>query len=127
MRDFSRSFVVAAHSHSAMFEYEFLDADVQKKLKCPTFKKYVQVTCGAKSPLVVDWQISDKSSVMGERYYKFAEKIRNFKVREDDVWILSYPKCGTTWTQEMVWMLANNLDYETAKKIDISNRSPILE
>ena len=21
------------------------------------------------------------------------------KVREDDVWIASFPKCGTTWTQ----------------------------
>ena len=23
-----------------------------------------------------------------------AEKIRNFTVREDDVWIITYPKCG---------------------------------
>ena len=32
-----------------------------------------------------------------------------------DVWLVTPPKCGTTWTQEMVWLLANDLDYEAAK------------
>ena len=30
---------------------------------------------------------------------KVAEKIYNFKVKPDDIWIITYPKCGTTWTQ----------------------------
>lgn len=49
------------------------------------------------------------------------------QVRDNDVWIISYPKCGTTWTQEMVWMLGNNLDYETGSKVDLSDRSPFFE
>ena len=39
-------------------------------------------------------------------------KIFNFQLREDDIWIVTYPKCGTTWTQELVWMLINDVDTE---------------
>lgn len=33
---------------------------------------------------------------------------------------------GSTWAQEMVWLLGNNLDYEGAKNIQ-TLRSPLLE
>lgn len=61
------------------------------------------------------------------KYMQFAERIRDFQVYPDDIWIITYPKSGTTWAQEMVWLLANGLDYETAKSIDINHRSPYLE
>jgi len=34
---------------------------------------------------------------------------------------------GTTWTQEMAWLLLNDLDYETAKNVLQTERSPFLE
>ncbi|XP_070498419.1 luciferin sulfotransferase-like [Chironomus tepperi] len=55
------------------------------------------------------------------------ERIKNMEIFEDDVWVVTYPKCGTTWTQEMIWMLNNNLDYETASKIVLEQRYPFLE
>ena len=33
-------------------------------------------------------------------------------VRENDIWVVTFPKCGTTWTQEMVWQIANNVDID---------------
>lgn len=40
-----------------------------------------------------------------------ADRIQNFKIRGDDVWIASYPKAGTTWTMNIVWQLMNNMDF----------------
>ena len=56
----------------------------------------------------------------------WAERIRNLEVRKDDIWILSYPKTGTTWTIELVWMLINDLQLETAN-IPEHLRCPIME
>ena len=36
---------------------------------------------------------------MPKKYRAAAEKIYNFEVKEDDIWIVTFPKCGTTWTQ----------------------------
>ena len=48
------------------------------------------------------------------------------QARSEDVWVVSYPKCGTTWTQEMVWQIANNVDMERGKAL-LTSRFPFLE
>ncbi|GAB0094346.1 hypothetical protein DMENIID0001_096320 [Sergentomyia squamirostris] len=48
-------------------------------------------------------------------YLKESDIIDNFSVRPDDVWLTGLPKSGTTWMQEMIWLICNNLDYEGAK------------
>ncbi|KAI5713729.1 hypothetical protein M8J76_004390 [Diaphorina citri] len=67
-----------------------------------------------------------KGVCMPEYYVNFAEDIINMDVRDDDVWVCSFPKTGTTWTQEMVWCIANNLDFEAAK-VFLPERFPFLE
>lgn len=69
---------------------------------------------------------NNQPCVLTPRYSNFAEKIRNFKINSDDTWVLSYPKTGTTWTQEMVWLICNNLDYKGAE-ILVDIRFPFLE
>ena len=46
---------------------------------------------------------------------KEMEEMYNHPLDPRDVWVVTPPKCGTTWTQEMVWLLGNDLDYEGAK------------
>lgn len=58
---------------------------------------------------------------------QFLDRIRKFEVKDDDIWICTFPKCGTTWTQEMVWCLKNNLDFETSKEIDLDERSIFMD
>lgn len=100
-----------------MFKYKPLDSEVVRKIDCPGCEKHVEVTCIA----------TQQSCVMIEKYIQFAERIKNLTVYEDDVWVVSFPKCGTTWTQEMVWLLNNDLDYERAKSENILFRFPFLE
>ncbi|KAF2888820.1 hypothetical protein ILUMI_17353 [Ignelater luminosus] len=60
--------------------------------------------------------VGDERTCIPEQYLQFADEIQNFEVKNDDIWVASYPKTGTTWTQEMVWMIANNLDFEGGKE-----------
>lgn len=74
-----------------------------------------------------------------------AKKLYNFKIRPNDIWIVTYPRSGkthikhtnflllsiffvgTTWTQEMVWLIANDLDYATAFQQSLPTRFPFFE
>lgn len=56
-----------------------------------------------------------------------AQRIKNLQVKPEDVWIASYPKSGTTWTQEMMWLICNDLDYAGARAVTLDERFPFLE
>jgi len=64
--------------------------------------------------------------VITRAYTKIADRMYNFTLREDDIWIVTYPKTGTTWTQEMVWMLVNDVDEEAGNSPQMV-RTPFLE
>ncbi|XP_067009621.2 luciferin sulfotransferase [Anabrus simplex] len=68
-----------------------------------------------------------KGCVLPTPYADWAERIKKFEVREDDVWIVTFPKCGTTWSQEMIWLILHDLDWEGARKTILIRRSPYVE
>ena len=35
-------------------------------------------------------------------------RVREVKVREDDIWVVTPPKCGTTWLQDLTWLITNS-------------------
>ncbi|KAH8406958.1 hypothetical protein KR222_001295 [Zaprionus bogoriensis] len=64
--------------------------------------------------------------IIPRKFVELGESIRELPVYEDDVWMISYPRTGSTWAQEMVWLLGHQLDYEAAKQ-DLRTRSPLIE
>ncbi|XP_033105245.1 sulfotransferase 1C4-like isoform X2 [Anneissia japonica] len=50
------------------------------------------------------------------------EGTRKMVIREDDLWIVTLPKAGTTWTQEVISLLLNDCNAELADVKPISQR-----
>ncbi|XP_041978408.1 sulfotransferase 4A1-like [Aricia agestis] len=55
------------------------------------------------------------------------QDIYNMEVRPDDVWVTSFSRSGTTWLQELVWLVANDLDFDRAVKEPRSVRYNYIE
>lgn len=72
-------------------------------------------------------QIGPEKWNMPIGYAENAEKLYNFEARSNDVYISTYARSGTTLTQEMMWLLCNDLNYEAAKETKLEWRFPFLE
>lgn len=112
-------FVRAIQIHK-MFNVKPLTNEVVKKIDCPGCFDHAEVTLSDGS--------TSRSCVMIQKYMElFAERVKNMEVYEDDMWVVTFPKCGTTWTQEMVWLVNNDLNYEKALEVNLNDRFPFLE
>ncbi|XP_037040729.1 sulfotransferase 1C4-like [Bradysia coprophila] len=80
-----------------------------------------------KGPFAGLLQVGPEKWIMPKQYSQCAEKLYNFEARSDDIWITTYPRSGTTWTQEMMWLLCNDLNYEAAKETVLGARFPFFE
>lgn len=77
-------------------------------------------------PLRQDW--TNRWCTLPEAYDQaFAKRIHDFETRKSDVFVVTFMKCGTTWMQELAWLLLNNLDFEGAKSSFLLRRSPHIE
>ncbi|XP_048220058.1 sulfotransferase 1E1-like [Perognathus longimembris pacificus] len=64
---------------------------------------------------------------MYKDFVKYWDDVETFQARPDDLVIVTYPKSGTTWLSEIVYMIYKEDDVEKCKEDAIFNRVPYLE
>nr|XP_006818903.1 PREDICTED: sulfotransferase 1C4-like [Saccoglossus kowalevskii] len=55
------------------------------------------------------------------------EAMKTFEVREDDVFIVTFPKSGATWTTEILSLILNGGDFQAVSRVRIEDRAPYPE
>lgn len=107
---------MAAKNNETPYKMNNLDPEVSKKL--------LSLFTGQKIGYAA---FGPSKYILPKKFSEVAEDIYNLKIRPDDIFVATFPRCGTTWTQELVWLIQNDLDYETAKSVDLVNRWAFLE
>jgi Sulfotransferase domain len=62
-----------------------------------------------------------------KQFLDVLDKVKDFQVFDDDVFLTGYPRSGTTIAAEMLWLIANNFDFEKATSLVTDDRVPGLE
>jgi len=81
--------------------------------------------------VMVDMVRCDQMNVLVPKAFvdeNVGEKIWKFEPRPDDIWMVTYPKCGSTLGQELLWQLTTgcNVDSDKTKEI-VFLRVPFIE
>ncbi|XP_077607122.1 sulfotransferase 1E1-like [Crocuta crocuta] len=62
-----------------------------------------------------------------KEFIKYWNDVETFQARPDDIVIATYPRSGTTWVSEIIYMIYKDGDVEKCKQDVIFNRIPFLE
>lgn len=63
-----------------------------------------------------------------KRFLEYADTLYNFQVKPSDVYVLTYMKVGTTWTQEIIWTMKYNPNLDNPEAVEpIMERSPFID
>lgn len=108
-----------------MFEYTPVSAEVQEKQKMRDFPGYVKVFYNDPAPVLADF--NPEPCFVNERYKGFDRAIKDYPVYKDDIWIISYPKTGTTLMSELVTVLLSEMDFTKLEETPLLQRIPYLE
>ncbi|KTG47961.1 hypothetical protein cypCar_00000148 [Cyprinus carpio] len=55
------------------------------------------------------------------------DEIANFSLRSSDIWIVTYPKSGTSLLQEVVYLVSQGADPDEIGLMNIDEQLPVLE
>ncbi|XP_047740729.1 sulfotransferase 1C4 [Hyalella azteca] len=88
-------------------------------------KKYVEDFTGTRNKM---FRIHPCGTIVCEGFKYIEKDVYNFTFRPDDVLVMSYLKCGTTWTQEIIWNMIYSPNQEHADTDEpLITRSPVIE
>ncbi|KAF5303738.1 hypothetical protein FQR65_LT18963 [Abscondita terminalis] len=76
--------------------------------------------------LAMEKTIFKRRQVDAKKTEEMWKNVKDFQVRDTDVFLMGFAKSGTTWAQELIWLIVNDLDYEGAKAF-VDERVPVLE
>lgn len=57
------------------------------------------------------------STIAEPTQLKTLMKVKNLLVFDDDIFLTGYMRSGTTLISEMIWLIANNFDFNAAKTL----------
>lgn len=103
-----------------MERFEIAESN-SKDLDSRIFKDYITVKYSDEK-----WK-NFKPFVLSPRFKAVANAKKDLKVFDDDVFVISFPRSGTTLMQELVWLIVNDCDFEAARKKVLFERFPELE
>lgn len=104
------------------------DSELTRKASYKFTNKFVHVTSTLPPECVqFDKNTRFRKVFLPTKYKTIADDILNFEVREDDIWVITYPKSGTTLMSNIVWLLKNDLDFETDTTVRLNARVFYLE
>ncbi|XP_011883396.1 PREDICTED: sulfotransferase 4A1-like isoform X2 [Vollenhovia emeryi] len=72
-------------------------------------------------------KVGQKQWFVSYKFFEEGDNIYDFKVRPDDTWIVTHSRSGTTVTQELVWLVANDMNFEEAYRRHLVERFPLIE
>ncbi|XP_018419364.1 PREDICTED: amine sulfotransferase-like [Nanorana parkeri] len=58
---------------------------------------------------------------------EFIDSLKDFKIRDDDIFLITYPKSGTIWTQQILSLICSEGHRNGTEKIDTNERVPWFE
>lgn len=98
------------------YTFKDVDGSLAKKASFTGTTKFVHVGIDslAKTQLPFPPQHHFADCFLPKQFENIAERVRSFEVRPDDIWLVSFPKCGSTWLHNIVWQLM-------IKKLDLTS------
>lgn len=112
-------------AQETMFQYTSVPEEVQQKRRVRDHPPYVKVLYHDPDPILEKYQ--PEPCFLTTRYADYDRAIKNFPVRKDDIYIITFPKTGTTLMSELISVLLSGMDFEKIERQSLMLRSPYLE